>query len=230
MAHDSSREGFTPADVDFSSLLTVVDLLYAAVIGYAFVLLGNLLKPVFKSPPESVDWWRLTLIVFLLLYLISDTVEARIITNRFPYKGRRRFSIDLFVTFAFFLSFAGADMASPSFLPAFATVFALGAIWGVCLWMDTRNVIRWYYPQTVALSHVAACILWVAYWLLLREHNVSTLGRTEVLWLIGCYSAWLAFTTILKEIFRVPPFEADMFPTAVIDILVRKAIAFLRER
>src|SRR6185437_6321745 len=170
--HDYGREDFTPEDVNFSSLVTVIDLLYAAVIGYAFLLLADLLTPVFKSPPQSVDWWRLTLIVFLLLYLVSDTVEARIVTNRFPYQGRRRFSIDLFVTFAFFLSFAGADMGSPRFLPAFASVFALGAIWGVCLWLDTRNTIHWYYPQTIFLSHVAACILWLAFWLLLREYNV----------------------------------------------------------
>ncbi len=224
------RRAFTPDDVDFSSLIPVVDLLYAAVIGYAFVELGEVLSPVFDSPPRSVDWWRFTLIVFLMLYLVSDTVEARIITHSFPYQGRRRFSVDLFVTFAFFLSFAGAGKASPSFLPAFAAVFILGALWGVFLRIDTKDIVQWYYPQTVVLSHFAASGLWIAYWLVLRKHNVSIIGRTEVLWLVACYTAWLVFTTILKEIARVPAFEADMFPTAIVDIAVRKTVQFFRER
>jgi uncharacterized membrane protein len=230
VAENLGRNGFTLADVNFSSLVTVVDLLYAAVIGYAFVLLGDLLSPLFQPAPHQIDWWRLTLILFILLYLISDTVEARIVTNRFPYKGRRRFSIDLFVAFAFFLSLAGAAQGSPSFLPAFSAVFALGAVWGVCLKTDTKDEVEWYYPQTVVLSHVAAAVLWFAYWLVLRQSKVSVIAGREVLWLIFCYIGWLAFTTFLKEFNRVPPFEADMFPTAVIDIAVRKTIRFFWQR
>src|SRR5207248_3097354 len=166
-------------------------------IAYAFVLLADILSPAFNNQEQKVEWRSLTLVVFVLMYLLSDSVEARLLTERVPYEGRGRFSVDLFISLSFFLAFGAAAHASTNFLIPFACVFFLGAIWAVYLHHDTKTIngVTWSYPKGVVLSHIAAGVIWLGYWSSLRSRNVLVLGEREILHLLFYYAGWLALTT-----------------------------------
>jgi hypothetical protein len=225
-----SKPDFDYKRLNFAALSPIVDFIYGAVIGYPLLLYGDLLSPFFKTAASApVNWVTFTLVSFVFLYSLSDAVETRILTHCFPYTGRSRFSVDLLIALLFFLAFSGASQASPNFLVPFGVIFLMGAVWGVCLHNETKNAFRWRYPKGVILTHVAAGTVWLGYWLSLNNRGVKVLGWPETQRLLMYYVGWLVLTTAGKEFYRVPAVEADLFPTSLIDVAVRKAIKFFRE-
>lgn len=217
--------------LNFEALTPIVDLIYSAVIGYAILLIGEEMKVLFEPGKTlaSVAWLKVALVSFVFLFSLSDAVETRMMTHCVPYRGRARFTVDLAIALAFFLAFAGAAKQSSNFLLPFSVIFFLGCAWGWYLHNDCRERFRWSYPKAIVLSHVAAGCIWLAYWWSLRSAGIETLGWPETGKLILYYSLWLFIATLGKELYRVPAIEADLFPTSLIDVAVRKVIGFFRE-
>lgn len=222
---------FDSKRLDFAALGPIVDLIYGAVIGYPLLLYGELLAPFFSAatPAPAVNWVQVTLVSFVFLYSLSDAVETRIMTACFPYRGRGRFSVDLMIALLFFLAFSGAANGSANFLVPFSAIFFMGAVWGVYLHYDSKNLCKWRYPKGVILTHVSAGTIWFGYWLTLRIDGITVMGWPETSWLLGYYLVWLIVTTAGKEWYKVPAVEADLFPTSLVEIGVRKAIKFFRD-
>jgi hypothetical protein len=213
-------------EFDFRALSGLIDIIYGAIVGYMLVVVSQDVEPVFVT--GHVNGIKIVLEVFVLNYLIGDVVESRLVTNRFPYVGHRRFGLDLLITFVFLLSFIAASHDSIFMLPGLAAAFFLGALWALALKIETKPNVNWVYPNIVVYTHFGVAVVYFVCWLFklwTGSYQIDTLGAA-VVWFI--YSAWTIVSTWAKEFLKVPECEGQIFPMAFLDVGVRWIVRSLR--
>lgn len=222
----SSPRRITSADIHFSELMPVIDVVYGAVLSYGFYLIADNLRPLITG--QKVPWPAVLLLAFTTNYLVGDYVEARLYTKACPYKGRARFSVDLIIPIGFFVSYIVAAAQSVGFLVAMAVIFALGGVWGILLDREYTGEVLCQYPRTICGTHFAAAILFASaavefHWEGRRE---LTVPLVLAIW-VG-YFLWCAAVVAAKEFLDIPRLEADLLPIFPVDVFSRRVVRWIR--
>lgn len=230
LEHPKAPRPLRESDIDFGHLISFVDVVYGAVLGYILLRISEHSRSVFAhTQGEGVSWTVIVLELFVLNFMVGDFVEARLFNGAFPYTRHTRFVLDLTVAFCFLLTFLGAEAASVWMLVPLSLVFFGGAAWAYYLKAETKNRISWSYPWLTVGFHIGAGCLCLAF-LLFRTwvHQYELHGwGVGFLWI--CYVLWTCVVTGVKEFWKVPHCEAQMFPVGLSDVLVRNLIRGLRE-
>lgn len=226
MAATGSRtpHRITQADFNLAELITFVDIVYGAVLGYGFFLVADALKPLFLKSP--VDWSAVLLLTFTTNFLVGDYIEARLYTRVFPYKGRRRVTLDLLIAMTLFVVYVACPTESPMILMPLGVVFLLGGFWGITLEREYKGEVVCEYPKLICGTHFGAAILLVGGWAYLRHSSKLTVINAVVLW-IG-YLGWSLFIFTLKEAIGMPPVESDLISYFPVDSIARRFIQWTR--
>jgi hypothetical protein len=201
----------------YEVLLTFIDVLYSAVLGYGLFLAGEVLREYFQS--HHFDWAKFGLLGFSIFYLIGDYVDSRIFTAQYPYTCLRRFFIDVTIAIVFFVSFVAANVSSPLFLIVIASAFLLGSYWCWALDFEVKGVQPLKYAPVLIASHALTASLYLRFWWN-RRHEYQMAAR-DAGWVWILYLSWALAYFLIEVFILMPSKEADLFPNFPLGRLLR---------
>lgn len=169
-------------------LLGFVDFLYAVLFGvilqqvYSDVLLAEGLRR-----PEKLV--RILLVVGVFYFLLGDWIQGRLLTLRNPYRGYRRFFVEVIIAFAGYGAAIEALRADISFVLYITLVLYLGSYWSLCTIREVTDqrderelrIVMIVQPLT-AFVGLSAWFLWYRF----VGYPIS-LGGMVVLYFIGFF-------------------------------------------
>jgi hypothetical protein len=167
-------------------LLGFVDFLYAVLFGvilqqtYSDVLLAEGLQ-------QSEKLVRILLVIGVFYFLLGDWIQGRLLTLRNPYRGYRRFFVEIMVAFAGYGAAIEALRADILFVVYIMLVLFLGAYWARSTLrelLDERDFRELRVIMTIqsitAVTGGTASLLW--YWYV---GQLLSFGGMAMLYVIG---------------------------------------------
>lgn len=157
-------------------------------------------------------------------FLITDFVEAWVITSSVGYSGRVRFTIDIAIaTLLLFAVMASSSSTYITFL-MLAAVLLLGAAWSLVLNYELDGPDR-RYPRTIIGTHVAAAV-WILWFFYTSTYDFVEgrfdFTRTYANDMHLAISIWVLYVIIsivmfwFKKWWRQPDIVFDLLPVAIV--------------
>jgi hypothetical protein len=155
-----------------------VDVVYGAVFGYGVLEIARSVQN--WAPGHRGNAVPTFLLIVTSAYLLFDYAQARMFTEKNPYKGLTRFTLDMAVAVTFTFAYIAAINASPKYLLALAVILALGAWWvSAC---KTEYPLSLQHSRFIITCHIAAAVALVAIW---------GLGFLPYAWLTSQWRRWV---------------------------------------
>ncbi len=196
-----------PRESPFSHLITFVEVVYGATLGYCFLKIGETLKEVFVQPteePSASFGIRVCLEIFVLDLLVHRFVESRLITAKVPYQNGNRFSIDVLMAGLFLMAFVAAEEGSAQlFVPCFF-IFVLWWLWAQVLKHESLIFTEEYlkvttWTQGIASASSLTYFLYQAEGQTGRSARLLGIGWPGVSLIWSVYVVWLGFVLLFKR-------------------------------
>ncbi len=209
--------------VSFKDLKDVTAIIYGTVISYALFVFAGYFNWKTCGLNTGTDIASLLINFFVLNFLITDFVEAWVITSTVGYTGRVRFTIDIAI--AALLLFAVSSSSSSSYVTflLLSIILFLGAAWSFVLNYELSGLER-IYPLTLIGTHVAAAI-WIFWFYVSSVYNFDnkTYDLTKTYASDGrlavyIWTLYIVISIVLywfKKWWRQPDIVFDLLPVAI---------------
>lgn len=147
------------------ALLAFVDFLYAVVFG---IIVAQLLDQVLTANESVLEkGGRIFLVIGVFYFLTWDWLHGRLLTLKNPYKGYRRFFLEIIIAFAGYGAARAAILGEITLLYYTGIILVLGAWWARMTISEYPNsddiqelrFIQWY-QLTAFVGQLLVTIIW----------------------------------------------------------------------
>jgi hypothetical protein len=188
-----------------------VDVVYGAVFGYGIIEAAQAV--LHWKPKQPGNGTPVFLLIVTSVYLLFDYAQGRMFTEKHPYKGLTRFTLDLMIAGAFTVAYVTAASASTKYLLALAAILFLGAWWvSECRKEYPTELPRRHF---IVVCHIAPLVAVLAIWALrfLPYPWITDRWHAHVnLTVCLLYLAYCIVLTIITAGTRVTGLERSLLP------------------
>ncbi len=188
-----------------------VDVVYGAVFGYGVFEIARAVEKF--QPKQAGNATPMILLIAASVYLLFDYAQARMFTERHPYQGLTRFTLDVAIAVAFTFTYITAAKPSPNYLLTLGVILTLGAWWVAAGKSEYPEALK--RSRFIIICHLAAAFVLIVIWGLglVRQPAFAAFWHAWVNRAVGLlYLLYCLLLTIVTYGTRATEVERSLLP------------------